>query len=65
MRERILASLEGLATDPPSGDIVKLHGPRREYRLRVGDWRVIFVRDTDERTVEIRAVHPRGSAYRD
>lgn len=64
MRSRILEKIEGLLIDPPSGDIVKLQGARDEYRLRVGDWRVIFNRDAVERTVEIRAVHPRGRAYR-
>lgn len=64
LRNRILDRLDGLLTDPPGGDILKLHGSRDEYRLRVGDWRVIFARNTDERTVEIKAVHPRGRAYR-
>jgi mRNA interferase RelE/StbE len=29
-------------TDIPKGDIKKLQGHERLYRLRVGDWRIVF-----------------------
>ncbi|WP_288011152.1 type II toxin-antitoxin system RelE/ParE family toxin [Kyrpidia sp.] len=34
------------------------------WRMRVGDWRLIFTIRTEERIIEIVAVRPRGEAYR-
>lgn len=36
-----------------------------EYRLRVGDWRLRFLRDDAARLVILTRVLPRGRAYRD
>lgn len=58
---RIRAKIRQLETDPRSTDVVKLAG-RREFRLRVGALRVLFVRDGD--TITILAIAPRGKAYR-
>jgi mRNA-degrading endonuclease RelE of RelBE toxin-antitoxin system len=33
------------------------------YRLRVGDWRVIFAHDQATCTILVRHVLPRGRAY--
>jgi mRNA interferase RelE/StbE len=65
LRRRILDALPGLTANPPMGDIAKPQGRRGEYRLRVGDWRVIIRRDRAERAVVVTAVRPRGGAYRD
>jgi mRNA interferase RelE/StbE len=66
VRERILTAIEGLRTEPPTGDIRRLTGQEPpEWRLRVGDWRVRFTREQDERTIVIQRVLPRGRAYRD
>jgi mRNA interferase RelE/StbE len=56
--ERILAALEGLRSQPALGDIKRLAGETPEWRLRVGDWRVRFTRDADERVVVISACCP-------
>jgi mRNA-degrading endonuclease RelE of RelBE toxin-antitoxin system len=40
-RERITATLEELAKEPPEGDIIKLAG-QDGYRARVGDLRLLF-----------------------
>lgn len=63
VRRRVLDALPGLTSNPPIGDIVKLQGRRDEYRLRVGDWRVLFRRDRTARVVVVTAVRPRGGAY--
>lgn len=65
VRERILAAIDGLSTQPPTGDIKRLTGQPPEWRLRVGEWRVRFSRDAATRTVVIQRVLPRGRAYRD
>ncbi|MCH8095679.1 MAG: type II toxin-antitoxin system RelE/ParE family toxin [Proteobacteria bacterium] len=34
------------------------------YRLRVGDWRVIYEVDRKTRTMHVVVIAPRGRAYR-
>lgn len=46
----------------PDGDIKKLKGYKNEFRLRVGDMRVLFSLLPD--LIIIRDVLPRGSAYK-
>jgi mRNA interferase RelE/StbE len=64
MRSRIALALNGLLRIPRQGDIQKLEGTENEYRLRVGDWRVIFQPDSERRVVVIVAIPHRSDAYR-
>lgn len=59
---RIRAKVEQYATDPASqaNNVKKLQG-RDGYRLRVGDWRVIF--DEDGNVIAILEIGPRGGIY--
>jgi mRNA interferase RelE/StbE len=59
-RERIAVAIGQL----PDGDVKRLRGPERLWRLRVGEWRVIFDRRTAEKVIDVLAVRPRGRAYR-
>jgi mRNA interferase RelE/StbE len=59
-RERIHAAINGL----PEGDVKRLRGVDRLWRLRVGEWRVIFGRQDDRRVIDVLAIRARGSAYR-
>jgi mRNA interferase RelE/StbE len=47
----------------PQGDTKRLVGGSGLWRLRVGDWRVIFERDDQARLVTVLAVYARGGAY--
>ncbi|MBR0232830.1 MAG: type II toxin-antitoxin system RelE/ParE family toxin [Synergistaceae bacterium] len=44
-------------------DIKPLHG-RPEWRLRVGDWRVIFLIFENEIKISVVSISPRGDAYK-
>jgi len=46
----------------PEGDIKRLKGYSLLYRLRVGDWRIIFQADANE--IIIENILPRGSSYK-
>jgi mRNA interferase RelE/StbE len=62
-RERILAAITRLTQGAElSGDVKRL-SESREYRLRVGAWRVRFERDDHLRTIIVVRVLPRGRAY--
>jgi mRNA interferase RelE/StbE len=62
IRARSLAALERLIEDPHSGKLSRLTG-RPEYKLRVGEWRIIVELDHGARTVVVHQVLPRGRAY--
>jgi mRNA interferase RelE/StbE len=63
IRDRIAAALARLAGDPGASPNVKaLHGGG--YRLRVGDWRVLFAREDDALVVLVLRVAHRREAYR-
>lgn len=61
----IREKIQQYAQDPASlaNNIKKLQGYEDKYRLRVGDWRVIFSQDGVVLT--IWKVSPRSSAYED
>lgn len=45
-----------------SGDVTKLRGSRNEYRLRVGDWRVLFELVGDQ--IVVYAIGDRKNIYK-
>ena len=63
VRRRVIAGLRRAAERDPSADLKRLSGPPDLWRLRVGDWRVLFAYDYDERRIIIARVLPRGRAY--
>ncbi len=67
MRKRVKKSLLELekSKNPVSHPKVrpltgKLQG---DYRLRVGDWRILFTPDKDAKMLYVFAILPRGDAY--
>jgi mRNA-degrading endonuclease RelE of RelBE toxin-antitoxin system len=62
-QERILEAVERFVSTG-LGDVKLLRGKTpREYRLRVGGWRVRFARDDSVRLVVILHVFRRGQGY--
>jgi mRNA interferase RelE/StbE len=59
---RVLGALDRLSADDRSLDVRRLTGSEH-FRLRVGDWRVVFDYDRATQTVLVRHVLPRGRAY--
>jgi mRNA interferase RelE/StbE len=51
-----------------AGDVRKLSGRSREYRLRVGDWRVVFSLgvdpETEEPAIVVLSIADRRDVYR-
>ncbi|MBM3557862.1 MAG: type II toxin-antitoxin system RelE/ParE family toxin [Alphaproteobacteria bacterium] len=61
----IRANLDRLAADPlaPNNNVAALRG-RSGYRLRVGDWRVIYRLDGDRLTILVIEIGHRREIYR-
>ena len=64
IRSRITQTLLALERDPRSPDIAKLSGTVNRWRVRTGDYRILFeVDDTAQTVLVLRIVH-RREAYR-
>ncbi|HLB42351.1 MAG TPA: type II toxin-antitoxin system RelE/ParE family toxin [Gammaproteobacteria bacterium] len=64
-RNRIAEKIKCLGENPdnPSLDIKLLQG-QPYYRLRIGQWRVIFDRDDEIKIIAVEKIKPRGGAYK-
>ena len=61
---RIVDAVSLLADDPLPHGSQKLSGSERSYRIRIGDYRVIYEVLTDSHIVEIQRVRHRKDVYR-
>ena len=59
----IRAKIEQYATDPDTlaNNVIQMRGRTGWFRLRVGDWRVIF--SEDGRVIAVIRIAPRGGVY--
>ncbi len=64
-RARILRRLAALADDPRPAGVTALAGADDLWRVRVGDYRIIYTIDGDRLVVTVVRVAHRREAYRD
>ena len=64
VRRRIIAAIEALATDPRPEGCRKLQAPADLWRIRVGDYRVVFSIDDEVLVILILRVAHRSHVYR-
>ena len=60
---RIVPRLERLEGNPRPAGCKKLKGGDREWRIRVGDYRIVYVIDDLARTVDVTRIAHRREAY--
>lgn len=63
--DRILRKIEALAGNPRLPGVVKLQGSKNLWRLRVGDYRVVYSINDVSRTIDISIIRQRRDVYRD
>ena len=63
-RQRIVASIFALAKNPRPLGSEKLAGSEDRYRVRRGDYRVVYAIDDSERSIEVVKVGHRREVYR-
>jgi mRNA interferase RelE/StbE len=62
-RQRIIRQLHLLAENPRPDGVKKLKGYENTYRLRVGDYRIIYkIQDSDKLIIILSCIH-RKDAY--
>jgi mRNA interferase RelE/StbE len=60
----VLRHIEALENEPRPPGVKKIHGAINVWRLRVGDYRVIYTIDDATRVVDVSAIRDRKDAYR-
>ena len=60
---RIDGKIVALAENPRPSGCKKLKGYKNQWRIRIGDWRVIYVVDDARKLVTIMRVAHRGEIY--
>jgi mRNA interferase RelE/StbE len=63
-RQRLTARIEGLAGNPRPRDCEKLAGRSDSYRIRQGNYRVVYTIDDRARSVVIFKIGHRRDVYR-
>lgn len=61
---RVLNRIETLSFEPRPGGCRKLVGVEDLWRLRVGDYRVVYSIDDGQRLIDIVAIRHRSDVYR-
>lgn len=64
LQERLFRRIEALANNPRPAGCRKLEGAEDLWRIRIGDYRVIYSIDDARRHVDVSAVRHRSEAYR-
>jgi len=61
---RVMEKIESLKSEPFPSQSIRISGAERLYRLRVGDYRIIYEVDSKTKEIIIHHVRDRSIAYR-
>jgi mRNA interferase RelE/StbE len=64
VHDRVIIAIRGLASDPRPPGCRKLAGSKRDWRIRVGDYRVVYEIADEIRIVRVNRVRHRREVYR-
>jgi mRNA interferase RelE/StbE len=62
--DKIIAAVEGLAENPFPHGVEKLSGSEHAYRIRLGDYRIVYEVVAESKLVEVQRVRHRKDVYR-
>ena len=60
---RVVRKIESLAQGPRPAGCKKLRGYKDQWRVRVGDWRVVYIIDDTARLVSVTRIAHRREVY--
>ncbi len=64
LRDQLIREIESLADNPRPHGHVKLSGYENLYRVRKGDWRIVYLVQDEQLLILIIEVATRGNAYK-
>ena len=62
--DRIVETVEGLAENPFPHGTEKLAGSEHAYRIRLGDYRIVYEVVAESKLIEVQRVRHRKDVYR-
>lgn len=62
--KRIVTKIESLSRNPRPEGCCKLENKENEYRIRVGDYRIIYIIADSKKQIEIIGISHRRESYR-
>jgi len=62
---RVLRALAELVNEPRPPGVTRLTGPDGLWRIRIGDYRVVYTIEDDRLVITVVHVATRGQVYRD
>jgi mRNA interferase RelE/StbE len=65
VNKRVAEKLQQLAEEPRPSEVVKLKGTDNEYRIRVGDYRIRYEINDQDRTIRLLQCKHRREVYRE
>jgi mRNA interferase RelE/StbE len=60
---RVIHKLESLAHDPRPAGCKKLRGYKDQWRVRISDWRVVYIIDDKAKLVSVTRIAHRRDVY--
>jgi mRNA interferase RelE/StbE len=60
---RVIRKIEALAQDPRPAGCKKLKGYKDQWRVRIGDWRVVYIVDDTARLASVTRIAHRSEVY--
>ncbi|MGA7234106.1 MAG: type II toxin-antitoxin system RelE/ParE family toxin [Bryobacteraceae bacterium] len=60
---RIDRKIVSLASNPRPAGVKKLRGYKNQWRIRIGDWRVVYIIDDGSKLVSITRIAHRREVY--
>jgi mRNA interferase RelE/StbE len=64
IRNRVVEKIQSLAQEARPSDVVKLKGSGKEYRIRIGDYRVRYEIDDSSQIIRLLQCKHRRDIYR-
>ena len=64
MQHRVLHAVEGLAREPRPSGCRKMQGGEDAFRIRLGDYRIIYTVDDGVKIVAVERIRHRREVYR-
>ncbi len=66
VKERIIGIIDSLEKSyfPKGADVKKMKGYENTYRIRIGDYRIIYRVNFREKKITVLSIFPRKKAYR-
>lgn len=64
IKQRIVLAIDELSQNPRPSGVVKLQGEEQLYRIRVGDYRIVYEIDDAAKLIRITRVRHRSDVYK-